>query len=182
VLVDAFHRLARQTGTSRDRDTAAALAAHLRQAVAIDASDQSTTIAILYELERAAPVRKAFLADGHVRAEITKLVRAGEKTEAEVTLRIDPLWHVNGPRPLQDGLTPTRIEGEGGASVAVAYPPAREVTLRFASGPVAVYEGALTLGVTIEGPPGASETSLKLSLQACSDRLCLLPETARLFR
>ena len=35
------------------RDIADALAAHLRQAMAIDASDQSTAAAILYELERA---------------------------------------------------------------------------------------------------------------------------------
>ena len=82
---------------------------------------------------------------------------------------------------MQDSLTPTRIEGEGGATVAVAYPPAKEITLRFADGPVAVYEGTLTLGVTIDGTPLTSGASLKLSLQACSDRLCLLPETVRLF-
>ena len=182
VLVGALHRLARQTGTSRYRDTADALAAHLRRAVAIDASDPSTAAATLYELDRAAPVRKAFLANGHVQAEITKLVRIGAKAEAEVTLRIAPLWHVNGPRPLQDGLTPTRVEGEGGATVDVAYPPAKEVTLRFANGPVAVYEGTVTLGVKIDGTTATSGTSLKLSVQACSDRLCLLPETVRLFR
>jgi uncharacterized protein YyaL (SSP411 family) len=182
VLVEALHRLARQTGTSRYRDTADALAVHLRQAMEVDASDQATAIVIVYELERPAPVRKAFLANGHVQAEIARLAGAGEKTEADVRIRIDPLWHINGHRPLQDGLTPTRVDGEGGAPVEVTYPAAKALTLRFANGPVAVYEGTVTLGVSIDRTEGTTGASLTLSLQACSDRLCLLPETVRLFR
>ena len=80
---------------------------------------------------------------------------------------------------MRDDLAPTRLESEGGATVDVTYPPAKEITLRFAGGPVAVYEGTLALGVKIAGAPTAR---VKLSLQACSDRLCLLPETVRLFR
>jgi hypothetical protein len=43
----------------------------------------------LYELDHAAPARKASPADGHVQAEITRLVRVGETMELEVTMRID---------------------------------------------------------------------------------------------
>jgi len=181
VLGDALDRLARQSGASRYRDASAAVAAQLRQAVAVDASDQTTLAAVLYERERRAPVRKAFLADGHVQAEITRLVRAGDTTELDVMIRIAPLWHINGHRPLQDALVPTRIEGEGSASVVVTYPPAKEVVLRFAGEPVAVYEGTVTLGVRVDDASGTNHV-VKLALQACSDRLCLLPETVRLFR
>ena len=80
--------------------------------------------------------------------------------------------------PAADSLIPTRIESNGGATVDVTYPPAKEVALRFAGGPVAVYEGTVTLAVRIDG----AGASVKPSLQACNDRLCLLPETVRLFR
>jgi hypothetical protein len=43
-----------------------------------------------------------------------------------------------------------------------------------------VYEGAVTLRVRIDGADAPA--TVTLSLQACSDRVCLLPETARLFR
>ena len=178
VLGEALHRLSRQTGASRYRDALAAVAAHLGRAVDIDATDQTTLARVLYELDRPAPVRKAFLADGHVQAEITRVARAGEKTELDVTIRIDPSWHVNGHHPLQDSLIPTRIESDGGATVDVTYPPAKDVVLRLAGGPVAVYEGTVTLAVRIDGASAA----VKLSLQACNDRLCLLSETVRLFR
>ena len=182
VLADALSRLARQTGAIRYREAAAVVAVHLRRAIEIDASDQTTLASVLFGLERPAPVRKAFLADGHVQAEITKLARVGEKTELDVTIRIDPPWHVNSHRPLSDSLIPTRIDGDGGATVVdVTYPPAKELVLRFAGGPVAVYEGTITLGVRIDGASG-TDAAVKLSMQACSDRVCLLPETVRLFR
>jgi hypothetical protein len=47
----------------------------------------------------------------------------------------------------------------------------------FAGGPVAVYEGTVTIRVRTR-----DEAAVKLSLQACSDRVCLLPESVRLFR
>jgi hypothetical protein len=69
------------------------------------------------------------------------------------------------------------IEAEAGATAEVTYPPAKEIVLRFAGGPVAVYEDTVTVRVRVDGAP-----AVKLSLQACSDRVCLLPESARLYR
>jgi len=121
-------------------------------------------------------------ADGHVQAEITRLVRVGETVELEVTIRIDPRWHINAHRPLQDRLSPTRIEVEGASTVDVAYPPAREITTSFATGPMGVYEGTVTLRGKIDGATSSGEPAVTLSLQACSERVCLLPESVRLFR
>jgi uncharacterized protein YyaL (SSP411 family) len=177
ALGQALARLGRQTGAARWRDPADGVAADLRRAVTIDASDQTTVAAVLYELDRPGPVRRAFLADGHVRAEITRVVQGGDRTELDVTIRIDPAWHVNGHRPLQDSQIPTVIEAEAGATAEVTYPPAKEIVLRFAGGPVAVYEDTVTVRVRVDGAP-----AVKLSLQACSDRVCLLPESARLYR
>jgi len=119
----------------------------------------------LYELDHAAPARKASLADGHVQAEITRLVRVGETVELGVTIRIGPRSHIKALRPLQDRLSAPGIEVEGTSTVDVAYSPAREITTSFTTGPMSVYQDTVTL-----------------SLQACSERLCLLPESVRRFR
>ena len=138
VLLTALRRPARHRDTNQYRETVDAVADH---------------------------VRKASLADGHVQAEITRLVRVGETVELELTIRIDARWHINARRPLQDHLSPTRIAVEGASTVDVAYPPARRITKGFATGPMGVCERAVTP-----------------SLQDCSERVCLLPESVRLFR
>ena len=182
VLLTALGRLARQWGTNRYRETADAVADHVRKAVEVDAGDQTTVIGSLYELDHATPARKASLAGGHVQAESTRPVRVGETVELEVTIRIDPRWHINAHRPLKDRLSPTRIEVEGASTVDVAYPPAREITTSFATGPMGVYEGTVTLRGKLDGATSSGEPAVTLSLQACSERVCLLPESVRLFR
>ena len=72
----------------------------------------------------------------------------------------------------------TRWASASPTSTATAIPPAKDVVLRFAGGLVAVYESTVTLGARV----AATNAAVKLSLQACNDRLCLLPETVRLFR
>ena len=57
------------------------------------------------------------------------------------------------------------IEVEGASTVHVAYPPAREITASFSTGPMGVYEGTVTL-----------------SVQVCHERVCLRPVSVRLFR
>jgi uncharacterized protein YyaL (SSP411 family) len=178
ALAEALHRLARQTGDVRRREALAGVVPNLRAAVDVGATDQATLARVLDGIERPAPVRRAFLGGGHVRAEITRVASVGTHTELDVTLRIDGGWHVNGPRPLGDALIATRVEGDGSARTEATYPPPTEVVLRFAGAPVAVYEGTVTLGVRLAAP----DPAVRLSLQACNERLCLLPETVRLFR
>ncbi len=76
-------------------------------------------------------------------------------------------WHVNAHAPGPDWLI--------GAAVAGAdaeWPEGREVALGFTEDKLRVYEGRLDLGLTPNGD------TLALTLQVCSDSLCLEPETA----
>jgi hypothetical protein len=45
-----------------------------------------------------------------------------------------------------------------------------------------MYEGTVTLRGKIDGATSSREPAVTLSWQACSERLCLLPESVRLFR
>ena len=101
--------------------------------------------------------RRRVLGQGAVRA----VLRADR-----LTLDIAPGWHVNGAEAGGD-LVPAALDG-----AEADWPEASPATLGFAAVPVPVYDGH------IEVPISPRAATLTLRLQACSDRLCLAPETA----
>ncbi|NCO69704.1 MAG: hypothetical protein GW878_04165, partial [Acidobacteria bacterium] len=106
---------------------------------------------------------------------------AGAAT-ARVTITVQSGWHVNSNRPLDEFLIPTRVELDlppGWRAEPAAFPPHREVRLKFSDGPVAVFEGifAVRIGVTI--PPNGPRPAMvrgRVEAQACNDAMCMPPE------
>jgi hypothetical protein len=82
-------------------------------------------------------------------------------------LDIAPGWHLNAHRPGPDWLTGASLDG-----AAIDWPEGEALSLGFSDQPVRVYEGRLDLAID----PTADLVTL--SLQACSDSLCLEPVTA----
>ena len=105
--------------------------------------------------------------------------------EVDLDLLIADGWHVNGPEPLQQDLIGTRVEGAGSSfDVAdVRYPEPHRTQVSAQSGDVLIYEGRKRITFRLRPTPGASRESPPVSapvtvrLQACDDRICLLPET-----
>ncbi|WP_172600440.1 DUF255 domain-containing protein [Sulfurivermis fontis] len=123
----------------------------------------------------------------HYAARGTVRVRSrlhGQRLRLE--LEIAPGWHINAHQPLQEYLIGTRLTLAGAASAwrlgPIAWPQPKVTRLGFQKEPLAVYEGRLRLDVPLER--GETEEGgiapLELRLQACSDRICLAPETVRL--
>jgi uncharacterized protein YyaL (SSP411 family) len=98
------------------------------------------------------------LARGTVRAHLTS---------DKLSLDIAPGWHLNAHRPGADWLVGASLEG-----AALDWPAGREVALGFTEQPINVYEGRLELALDPAGD------LLTLQVQACSDSLCLEPESA----
>ena len=100
-----------------------------------------------------------------------------------VTLDIAPGWHVNARAPLQDYLVPTRLAAGGGIALGeVDFPEPEVRTLAFQREPLALHEGRLKLSAPFpdDALAGHRTLPLELSLQACSDEVCLAPETLAL--
>ncbi|WP_373509095.1 protein-disulfide reductase DsbD domain-containing protein, partial [Thiocapsa sp.] len=133
-------------------------------------------------------------ARGAVRADARISARNNPGDDGRASLVIDltlrPGWHVNAHRPLQDELigTTLRISGESGdwQMAAPAYPTPEILRLGFQSEPLAVYQGQVRIAATLaENPqqradPGEDPSGwlpFELRLQACSDAICLAPET-----
>jgi uncharacterized protein YyaL (SSP411 family) len=106
-----------------------------------------------------------------------------------VEMAMDPGWHVNPHRPLQDYLIPTTltgVEGRGWRLGEPSYPEPEVLRLGFQREPLAIYQGQLRIEAPFE-PEGAAARPgesppivLNLRLQACNDQLCLPPENLSL--
>ena len=102
---------------------------------------------------------------------------AGTK-RSQVQLDLQPGWHVNAHDARIERLVPTALMpvDNAGQALAVHYPAGSEQTLSVFDAPLRLYEGRVLL--TIDGD--AERASLRV--QACSERICLLPETLTLVR
>lgn len=129
--------------------------------------------------QRGAVGPQQFMGKGAVR--VTSRRNADGKT-AEVVLELAPGWHVNSNKPTEDFLIPTVLKIGEQDPDGLAYPAAKERKLGFHDAPLQLYEGKVLLRFPVSQrstSPNAAQR-LTLSLQACSDRLCLEPETAEL--
>jgi hypothetical protein len=107
-----------------------------------------------------------------------------------IDLTMRPGWHINAHRPLQDALigTTLRMSEEHGDwhMAAPAYPTPEILRLGFQRDPLAVYQGQVRIETTLEAKPQQTADNMEdpsiwlpfeLRLQACSDSICLAPET-----
>ncbi|MBU2583073.1 MAG: DUF255 domain-containing protein [Alphaproteobacteria bacterium] len=112
---------------------------------------------------------------------------AARRDSANRTVRVEldlaPGWHINSRTPSEEFLVPTILTADGREPAGITYPQAMTRKLGFHDTALQLYEGR----VTIELPPpaagvgsGDAPDRLTLSLQACSDSICLQPETAEI--
>ena len=107
---------------------------------------------------------------------------AGSQVQAAVVLSIDDSWHVNAHEPGLDYLIATTLEltpSEGLQCSEVRYPEPKVMEFEFAGEALPVYEGEVALRFDVKAasglPPGRRSIEGTLTVQACSDRLCLAP-------
>lgn len=117
-----------------------------------------------------------YLAKGVVRARGTYDRAAGRLV---VSLDVAEGWHVNADKPLEEFFIPTALKVPGAEAAPVTYPQAQRRKLGFHDKELALYEGRVEISATV--PASESPTiPAELTLQACSDEICLEPETVRL--
>lgn len=91
-----------------------------------------------------------------------------------VYIDIAPGWHINSNQPYQDYLIPTILSANDGTLKTVAYPEPIDRLLGFERSRLSLYEGSVVLRAHAS-EPGVRQ--LQTRLQACSDSVCLPPET-----
>ncbi len=119
-----------------------------------------------------------YFANGNVRAN-ARIDKASAK--AIVSLKIAPGWHINSHKPLNEDFIPTELVTISPNTLggAIQYPVAINRKLKFNDDDMALYEGNVEISVPISKSAGHS-VKLKLTLQACSDKICLAPVEGQL--
>ncbi len=112
--------------------------------------------------------------------------QAGETARVAARVKIEDHWHVNSNTPTYDYLIPTVLKLDpavGSAEPGFEYPGHKMMKFEFTEEPIAVYDGTFRIFVELELPAdataGAIETEAALRYQACDDKQCLPPVTAR---
>ena len=104
---------------------------------------------------------------GHVGADDSELV---------IAVIIDPEFHINANPASQDYLSPTTLNITNGTPLRVIYPHPVSFTPKFAEHPIDVYQGRIEIIAKLPASSGpASRLFGTLTVQACTDRICLPP-------
>ena len=120
-------------------------------------------------------------ATGNVRSVASGVVRVAADIDRKagtitVQIKVKDGWHVNAHEPLEDYFIPTDLT-VGDVPIAVRdYPEPLVKALTFNDELLALYEGELELVGVI---PDAVPTTAVLTIQACSNEICLQPEELR---
>jgi thiol:disulfide interchange protein DsbD len=105
----------------------------------------------------------------------------GEKISVNLSITVNPTWHINSNKPNDDFLIPSEItaKANGLKLIGINYPKAHELKLSFSEEPVSVYEATsnakLTFGTSQDAPIGKQKIVITLDYQACNDVSCMPP-------
>lgn len=112
---------------------------------------------------------------------------AGEPAQFSVVVNILDGMHINSSRPSQSYLVATALDLQmprGVRLVRIIYPPSILKSFSFSETQMDVYEGRVEIRVEVEVEPGApvGDQRIRAALlyQACDDRACMAPSTAKL--
>jgi len=180
VALEVFEKLSRRSLDPKySRRTEAIIAALSGDAVA-DPKGGATTLASAGRFLRGQTTAMQYAARGRVKVKAS-LDKA--KTRLRVHVTLAPQWHVNANKPFEADFIPTAlslktIDGKA-SNVKVNYPKTISRKLGFNDKPLALYENRFDLTIPL-GKPATSTITANLTLQACNDEVCLIPETLTL--
>ncbi|MBA3316296.1 MAG: protein-disulfide reductase DsbD N-terminal domain-containing protein [Planctomycetota bacterium] len=126
----------------------------------------------------------------HVRPQVYLSVDrlpAGEKVRFAVVLDIEDGWHINTNPARPEFVKPTTVTltGKHGTSLSkIAYPKGSDLTIEGMNEPQGVYEGRVVLfgdlAIPSEAARQTEELTVEVKFQACNEKQCLAPKTAKL--
>ncbi|HKR66455.1 MAG TPA: cytochrome c biogenesis protein CcdA, partial [Thermoanaerobaculia bacterium] len=122
--------------------------------------------------------------DAQPKASITGSIqkRTGDEVEGTIVATIADGWHVNSNTPTEEFAIPTVLEmdSETAELIEAKYPQHTMKAFEFTGGrSLAVYDGKVNIGFRAKLKSGATKIGAVLRFQACSDRVCLPPNSAR---
>lgn len=114
-------------------------------------------------------------------------VKPGARFEVTLAGKIQPGWHIYSLKPISEGPTPTRIwisDGQPFLTTGAIKSSAPMLVLDPSFNmEVETYEGEVSFGVQVRVAgsldPGSQVLVVNVSYQACDNKICLPPKTAK---
>ncbi len=184
VALDALWRLAARRGDARLKRALERPLATLRADVRAEPFARLTATRVLADIELGSISTRQYFAAGNGKVDVTTSTGDADRGCDRVTVgvRLEDGWHVNSSQPLQDYLRPTAVTvlTPGEYEVEIDYPSGHLSKLGFQEEALSVYDGEFAIGIASDACTGWSRgADLTIDLQACTDEVCLLPETLR---
>ncbi len=107
--------------------------------------------------------------------------RTGDEVEGTIVAKIAEGWHVNSNTPTEEFAIPTVLELDPATAelIEAKYPAHQMKAFEFTGGKeLAVYDGTFNIAFRAKLKAGATKIAATLKYQACSDAVCLPPNTA----
>lgn len=112
---------------------------------------------------------------------------AGKASRIAVVIDVEKGWHINTNPARPEFVVPTSVsvKTKHGTKLAkIEYPKGIDLPIDGFDEPLSVYEGRVMLFGTLEVPAKAAgeteELTVEIKFQACNDKQCLSPKTAKL--
>ena len=179
VALELFAKLARRTLDTGHRTSAEAILSSISGVSMGQPQSHAYSLRAADTLLRGETGARINIANGRV---IAAANAAEYGRMIMVKLKIADGWHVNAHTPLEKNFIGTNVKFPGFPCrdrLTTTYPIPIRRKLGFHNEELALLEGQVDITVTAE--TGAKlPKRLALTLQACSDRICLQPETVRL--
>ncbi|TSA25309.1 MAG: protein-disulfide reductase DsbD [Ignavibacteriales bacterium] len=108
-------------------------------------------------------------------------VDAGSNFKIILSANIKESWHINSNKPNDEFLIASKVAAKSEAVIltSINYPKPKELKLEFSEKPVSVFDGdikiELTFTVDKNTVSGKYTIPVKLSYQACNDKICMPP-------
>jgi hypothetical protein len=176
AALEAFARLTQRSENPDHRINGEALLAALSGLAAQSPQSNAYSLLAADMLLRGGAGPRQFMSKGVVDARAALDISTGE---VSVSIKLANGWHINSNTPLEDFFIPTQLSVEGFSDAKITYPKHVIRKLGFQENELALYEGKVELTAKLSKTPSSAVTAT-LRIQACSDQICLEPETANL--
>ena len=182
VLADVLRKLYKRTGDNQYRDLMKRAETFLKKRFIAAGIDNLYAGSVLSDNISGSTMPLQYFAKGKGR--VSMLAKAGScaaKNNIRLDIHLDSGWHVNSSQPLMAMLKPTKVDIEGAARlIKTTYPEGLKKTLGFHQQALSLYEGDFSINLELlQGSP-IDRAVAAVKLQACSDKVCLLPEIVRI--
>ena len=180
-LSQLYHRTGKKVFATRAKQIFQAFGNDLNSAP----SSWVYALTALQELQHSAVGMFDYSASGHAKVSLSLSSVSDTSISATVEIDLDDGWHVQSDSPAAENLIGTKVSNsdDDWTLTNAAYPPPELLSTAFQSEPITVWSDNVQIRVNLEqNDPGKSEFGpvIEVRMQACDDKLCLLPETVRL--